>query len=310
MISNKAKNWLVIGSPKNWTTALSQPLPIWGLKLAYKNVFQSLSSGDLVWFYATLPVSGVIGFGIVRDKYIDNANLVWEEELKEKEVIWPLRFRIQVLKVISEEQWRTNSIKISDFNLFWQRGFQSLNEPHVKLLIERFEKIYGSVAKKDYFSGATITQPLLLREKPFKYKTTRKKETLSHRNLQEMIAEIGKLQFYHAQLEYPVELPGEKKNLDVVWKREISGVPTFAFEVELSRGVEKAIARLKFAYIQWNSRPRIVLPKRLFKTANNAVSTEDREFSQGLKMYEPSQMIDLLKRKRKLKKVEQNLEIY
>jgi hypothetical protein len=33
----------------------------------------------------------------------------------------------------------------------------------------------------------------------------------------------------------------------VVWKRELDGVPTFAFEVEMSGNIEKAISRLKLA---------------------------------------------------------------
>ncbi len=126
--------------------------------------------------------------------------------------------------------------------------------------------------------------------------------------MQQKIAEIGKLQFYHTQLEYPVELPNEDKNLDVVWKREIAGVPTF--EVELSGVIEKAIARLKFAYVRWNSRPRIVVPQKYVKKVNNIVATEDRDFCNQFKMYEPIQLLELLNKKRELKNLEQNLEVY
>lgn len=90
---------------------------------------------------------------------------------------------------------------------------------------------------------------------------------------------IGKLQFNHTQLEYPIELPDENKNLDVVWKRELSGVPTFAFEVELSGGLEKAIARLKFAYTRWNSQPRVIVPPKFSKKVNNILATEERNFT-------------------------------
>lgn len=31
----KPKIWLLIGSQENWTTALSQPIPIWGLRESY-----------------------------------------------------------------------------------------------------------------------------------------------------------------------------------------------------------------------------------------------------------------------------------
>jgi hypothetical protein len=38
-MTNKVKNWLIIGVPKNWETALSQPVPLWGLKPRYQAEF-------------------------------------------------------------------------------------------------------------------------------------------------------------------------------------------------------------------------------------------------------------------------------
>src|SRR3972149_11879848 len=114
------QSWLLIGITKNWDKALSQPVPIWGLKTRNQSDFNYMKIGDLLWFYSTSPVSGVIGIGALKDKYIDNANLVWDEEIKNRKVIWPLRFRIQVLKVLPAFKWQDNNIKINDFGLFWQ----------------------------------------------------------------------------------------------------------------------------------------------------------------------------------------------
>ena len=309
-MNKQAQNWLVIGVIQNWETALSQPVPLWGLKTRYQAEFQTLNIGDMLWFYTTAPVKGIIGLGMVKDKYTDNMNLVWNEELKQKEVIWPLRFRIHVLKMISRNQWKTDCIKINDFNLIWQIGFQLLKDEHVSLLIERSKLLFNGVSERDLFSGATITETLKLREKAPSYIVPEKVGVPTHRDLQLQIAEIGKLQYYHSQIEYPIELTGENKNLDVVWKREISGVPTLAFEVELSGGIEKAITRLKFAYSRWNSRPRIVVPKDFSKKVHNVLSTEDRDFVKEFKMYETKQIIELLNKKRELKTLEQNLGIY
>jgi len=236
-------NWLVIGSAQNWETALSQPVPIWGLKPAHKAAFSSVQPGDTVWFYATAPVSGVIGLGLVKDKYFDKNNLIWEEERKEKKVIWPYRFRIQVLKVVDRQHWKNERIDIRDFNLFWQNGFQQLRADHTVELMRRFQSAFALALDDNIFSGATITSHPVTHEPREPYTAPKSESHLgvTHRGLQEAIAEIGKLQFYHSQLEYPIELSGEGKNLDAVWKREINGVPTFAFEVELSGAVEKAI---------------------------------------------------------------------
>ena len=287
-------------------------MPLWGLKPRYQEEFQALNNGDIVWFYVTNPVSGIIGLGMVKDKQIDNMNLIWEEELVKKEVIWPLRFRIHVLKVINRERWNEDRIRINNFNLNWQVGFQSLQEKHLAKLTEIAKNTFNIRPEESYFSGPTITQPSIT-EKPTDVYTPIQqveKPTITHRYLQETIAEIGKLQFYHSQLEYPIELSGEDKNIDVVWKREISGAPTFAFEIELSGGIERAIARLKFAYNRWNSQPRIIVPQTFAQKINNIVAAEDRVFSQQFKMYEPNQLIELLNKKRELKTTEQNLGLY
>jgi len=312
-MEDKIKNWLVIGIPAHWEIAFSQPVPIWGLKLRYQADFQAMDIGDILWFYSTRPVAGVIGIGLVKDKYIDDVNLVWPEEYKRKEVIWPLRFRIQVLKVLPRTNWESNNIKINDFRLLWQIGFQLLKTAHAKELFNRSKFIFGVEEEKDFFTGATVTQqPLAVGEKLALYTPTleEKESAITHRELQNQIAEIGKLQFYYTELEYPLTLPGEGKNLDVVWKREIDGVPSFVFEIELSGLVERAMDRLKFAFRKWNSRPRIIVPERFIKKVHNIVGVCERDFSQNIKLYKPIQITELLSKKRELKTTEQNLEMY
>ena len=310
-MKNKAQNWLVIGIPKNWETALNQPVPIWGLKPRYQAEFQALDTGDLLWFYSTSPISGIIGVGVIKDKYTDNVNLIWEEELKRKEVIWPLRFRIHVLKILPQVRWKIDRVKINDFGLFWQIGFQPLKSEHVIELFRRARNIFGEINEESIFAGATIMQPIMTKEKqPLYTPSLEEKLIIPHKELQNQIAEIGKLQFYYTETEYSIELPSEKKNLDVVWKREIDGVPTFAFEIELSGMIEKAIERLEFAFRKWNSRPRIIIPKEFVKKVYNIMTISDKSFSQQIKIYEPKQLTELLDRKRGLKTIEQNLEIY
>jgi len=309
-MEDKIRNWLVIGIPKNWETALSQPVPIWGLKQKYQREFQVMKIGDILWFYATNPVRGIIGLGIVKDKYIDPVNLVWENELIKKEVIWPLRFRIHVLKILTLHRWEKDCIKINDFNLFWQTGFQLLNERDAIELKKRAEIMFGVITLEKIFTGATLSEPLFVKEKVTEYYTGKKQEGASHRKLQEQIAEIGKLQFYYSQIEYPLQLPGEKKSLDVIWKREIDGSPTFAFEIELSGGLERAVKRLNFSFRKWNSRPRIIIPKEVTKKLHNILTTTERDFAEQLKIYTPYQVVELLGKKRELRKMEQNLNMY
>jgi hypothetical protein len=301
------RSWLVIGIPENWDTSLAQPIPLWGLKTHYTTQFASMRDGDFVWIYVTAPVSGVVGVGVVKDKYIDNARLTWADEINEQKIIWPLRFRIHLLKLIPRVSWQSDKISIGDFGLNMQRGFQQLDGNHVATLAQRSEWIAGA----DIYRGATIVETKVL-EPGASYVAASQveKPPTTHRDLQELVAEIGKLQYYHTELEYPIDLKDEHKSLDVVWKREITGAPTFAFEIELSTGLEKAIVRLKFAYKRWNSRPRIIIPTEDFRRLQNIVTAEDREFAQQLRVYEPTQVTNLLERKRGLKSLEQDLGIY
>ena len=77
--------WLVVGAKKNWFTAFEYK-NIWGLRNTQRHLWENLNEGDKVFFYVTSPVSGIIGYGIVRTKMIQDKPL-WPEELKGNEVI-------------------------------------------------------------------------------------------------------------------------------------------------------------------------------------------------------------------------------
>lgn len=306
-MTNDPNSWLVIGVQTNWDTSLTQPIPLWGLKPRYLNAFQVLRPGDFVWIYVTDPVRGVVGVAVVKDKYQDYTNLVWPEEIQTGEVIWPLRFRLHVMKVLPRGIWTQGKISITDLRLNWQIGFHLLNHDDAATIMQRAEEVFGT----EFSTGATIIKPAVYESNlPYEDPVSNPETIPEHRDIQELVAEIGKLQFYHTELEYPIELEGQRKSLDVVWKREMRGSPTFAFEVELSSGLEKAVGRLKFAYRRWNSRPRIVVPTEDFKKVENILIAEDRDFSQQLRIYEPEQLAELLRKKKILRSVERELGIY
>jgi hypothetical protein len=91
-----------------------------------------------------------------------------------------------------------------------------------------------------------------IREERPSYRTT-----LSHRDYQEMIKEIGKLQGFIAEMEYPME--GEK--LDVVWRRVVGSVPTYVFEIQIGGDVYHALGKLKHAWDLWNSNIFLITDK-------------------------------------------------
>ncbi|MCX8082164.1 MAG: hypothetical protein N3D17_02015 [bacterium] len=308
-------HWLVIGIKKNWITALSQPVPIWGLKQQYTLPFQSVKEGDNLWLYVTSPVKGIIGIGKVKDRYVDTKTLIWPEELEKKYVVWPLRFRIHILKILPIEEWERSSIRINDFNLFWQQGFQNVPSNLLPELLKRAEKVFGSF--ESLYEGSSIIQtPEMVPSIGIKESDSKTVPVVTtpivspHLELQNYLAEVGKLQNYYSELEYPLELELERKSIDVVWKREINGAPTFAFEIEFSNNIEKAVERLKFAFRKWNSRPRIIIPETALSRLHNILSNSERDFSTQFRNYRPEQIKELLNKKRDLKAMEQDLGLY
>lgn len=238
----------------------------------------------------------------IREKYVDEKTPLWPDQVRDRKVIWPQRFRLDIKKLIPEEEWGSRAVRITDFGLFWQKGFQRLSLEHDRELARRFRERYRWDDLECIEKGRTIESPAVAEPSESVEGT--------HRSLQEILAEIGRLQHYHSQLEYPIPLEGLERTLDVVWKREMSGVPTFAFEVERSGAVEKAVLRLKFAYDRWNTRPCIVVPQDLYPDVRAIVSAQEARFSERVRICSEEEILELHRRKRDLRSLEQKMGIY
>lgn len=293
--------WIIIGRYENWVTALNQPIPLWGLKPSYRGEFEGLRPGSLAWIYVTNPVGGVVGLALIREKYIDEDTPLWPEELQKRRVIWPLRFRLEIVRMLPPNRWQKHAVPIHDFSLFMQKGFQRLTAAQHRVLIERFQQVLGLPSAAPLDAGATVWSPVSAE--------ARHETSLSlHRDLQELLAEMGRLQHYHSQLEFPL---GEgNDSLDVVWRREMSGVPTIAFEVELSASVEQALARLRIAHERWATRPCIVLggddPERI----QSVLAQHSHRFAELVRVCSEEQVRKVHTLKRELRSLEESLGIY
>ncbi len=84
-------------------------------------------------------------------------------------------------------------------------------------------------------------------------------------------------------------------------EREMGGVPTYAFEVKISGMIEKTIDRLLYAFRQWNSMPRIIVPEEIKVKVENRINTSPRDFLRQVKVYNPEQISHLLEKKKQLR---------
>lgn len=76
----------------------------------------------------------------------------------------------------------------------------------------------------------------------------------THKEIQDIIVQLGDVLTHHAEKEYPVE----GYFLDVVWKKIRTGVPSDVFEIQLHGNLHEAFSKLKHAYDKWNSTPYLV----------------------------------------------------
>ena len=186
--------WMAVGSVDNWNEAFRLG-NIWGLEPKRQTLWESVQLNDVILFYAMRPVAGIIGYGTIKTKFRQTQPL-WPEEVKKGEVLWPLRFEIDVGYCFPPDKWAMN--KISSEVLRFKAGlsFRKLEPPLALEVISKF--------KED-------------REKEIEQPST-------HKEIKEKLLEIGSLQNHIAEEEYSFDLG----KLDVVWRRVQQSVPNGA----------------------------------------------------------------------------------
>lgn len=192
-----------------------------------------LSKGDYVLFYATKPVSGIIGYGVVKTKFKQDKPL-WPKEVNEGRVIWPYRFEFDVEFCLPQDKWIINKVSSKYMSAAARGGFQIVKEKEAQEIIERF------------------TLPKVKR------KISVKKPISIHDEIKDKIVQLGKLQGFIAESEY--DMDGGK--LDVVWRRVERGSPTYVFEVQIGGDLYHAIGKLKHAHDLWNSNIYLIITER------------------------------------------------
>ena len=287
--------WLVVGSPENWKTAFEHA-NIWGLKETQRHLWERLNENDVLLFYATQPVGGIIGHGTMRTKFKQSQPL-WPQELREYKVIWPLRFEFDVESCLPPEKWKTE--KLVSNVLRPRSGFQLLSRdiaeglmslPKAREYVVKRAKP-SSIAERHRESATVLERPM---------------ETVSdHDQVKKLLVEIGRLQGFIAEEEYPFDLG----KLDVVWRRVELSVPTYVFEVQVGGDVYHALAKLKHAFDLWNSHVYVIARQADYGKVQALLAGTFHEVGGRLKFIELEKIEELHKRKRAYLDLERELGI-
>jgi hypothetical protein len=273
--------WLAVGPSEYWQIAFEQG-SIWGLRATprHDSLWEILSEGDGVVFYATLPIGGVIGFGEVRRKFKQDKPL-WPLEVKEGKVIWPNRFEFDVKYLVPQDRWQTHKFVSDSLKIIARSCFQIIKQELANDVIRAFptESVTKEVVEK---MGVSL-----------------------HEEIKAKLVEIGRLQKHIAEPEY--DMDGGK--LDVVWRRIERAVPAYVFEVQIGGDLYHAIGKLKHAFDLWNSNIFLVVGEEDLRKANELLSGTFHEIQDKVKLIEAMKVDELLKRKKAYRNFEAELGI-
>lgn len=233
--------WILTGNEENWETAFNSG-NIWGVREGgLVSRWKKLKKGDYLVFYVKSPIKGLIGIGKVESIFKQDKPL-WPDEIRAKTVIYPYRFDFQILSVLPPEKWQGEAVSINDLPVSIQSGLNPI--ANQKVIIEITDRL------KEKFGIEFVTPEI-------KKETEPKTEQSLHNQIRDTLVEIGRLERFISEKEYPID--GER--LDVSWKRVVRGVPTKVFEVQIGGSPHQALAKIKHAHDLWNSEPFIIVDK-------------------------------------------------
>lgn len=283
--------WLVVGTQKNWGIAFENK-NIWGLReeiRELKGFWNMLREGDGLLFYVSKPVNGVVGFGTVTAKF-RQTNPLWPDEVEKGTVIWPLRFEFDIEYCLPPDAWTVRRYTSDSLLAVTRMVFQCYPIEEVN----RARKALG-------LPDAIVSEPILAPQAA----RTAEKKVVDHDTVKGQLAEIGRIQGYVADEEYPLETT----KLDVVWRRVQRSVPTFVFEVQIGGDIYHAMAKLKHAYDLWNSNIFLVASLGDRGKYEELLAGTFHEVSERMKFINVPFVEDLLKRKKDYKNLEHSLGI-
>lgn len=276
-----SKWWLAVGRLEHCKIAFEYG-NIWGLKATPRQtaLWKNVSPGDYVLFYATSPVSGVIGYGVVRTKFRQDKPL-WPQEVEERKVVWPHRFEFDVEYCLPPDKWRTQKSTSDTLKTMVRGGFQGIGESFANQIIE------------------------VLTPKAPKPEIIEKKPVSLHDEVKTKLVKIGRLQKLIAESEYNMD----GRRLDVVWRRVERAVPAYVFEVQIGGDLYHAIGKLKHAYVVWNSNIYLVVTEDDIQKARDLLTGTFHEIRQEIRIVEAKKIGELFRRKKSYRDFETELGI-
>lgn len=292
MINNfpKKPHWIILGPEESWKTAFKQG-GIWGVKEMLYPEWKALETGDILFFYITKTVKGIVGVGRLKNKFIQDKPL-WPDEVIVGKVLYPFRFEFDIDYILLEKEWGNKKIPVGLSIQEMRRGINILQKKTVDKIYEEFREkfnfnVLNSVAEE---SKINMVKSEII-------------EPPDHTKLQELLFQIGKLNRLISEKEYSME----NERLDVVWRRVEGSVPTYVFEVQVGGDVYHALGKLKHAFDLWNSNIFLIIQDKEIEKANTLLNGTFHEIKDRVKIINPQTTSELYQQKRKWVEMEREI---
>lgn len=95
-LDEKNRCYLLIGEEENWITSLKEN--VWGFQKHSQGLWNTTQPNDLIAFYVTKPLQKIIGFGIVKEKFVDD-RILWKDEKLYARSLWSNKISFEIIFV-------------------------------------------------------------------------------------------------------------------------------------------------------------------------------------------------------------------
>lgn len=101
--------------------------------------WKKVEEKDILLFYATAPISGIIGLAKVVETFEERIPL-WPQEISSGRVFWPYRIRLTEVQSLPKERWLKDRIKLSP-KISVQRSLRALADFHAIDIVKQVNNI-------------------------------------------------------------------------------------------------------------------------------------------------------------------------
>ena len=201
--------WLLSGTLENWTRTFSEAEHLWATRdiPILRSAVQRIGKGDLLAFYVTRPVGGVVGFGVAESERYTGTMPYWPDEKKQKKVLYPHRFKFSIVDSLPEKDWRAKALRFGElsFQLVVYKSLNALTEDQFNSIVQACDEKWMTDIVSKIRRGIPPSEGV---------KPPMPPEEPDHDHIIEMLSEIGRLKQLVVEKEYPID----NLRLDVAWK--------------------------------------------------------------------------------------------